>query len=162
MNLHGPVGLFSMAMAIAGIWLGNYLVGTQGWGLEGAALALAVATTIGNGVAIPVYACRMMSLRLGVYIRRAFGGPIVATAPFAISLLFIRIFQGESPWVALGLASICAVFVLGAVYWNWVVPLSLRQSLTRRFDVTRWVMRGPRKNIQPLNDPAVRGDYRRP
>ncbi len=136
MNLHGRVGLFSICMAVAGIALSRFLLRNQGWGLEGAAVALAIAMTIGNGIVLPLYACRKLSVPVWQYVRRAFGLAFAINVPTAIALLLTRWIGGNHSVAIIGAGMLVALITLAPLYWRFALNDRTRERL-RRVRLTR-------------------------
>lgn len=129
MNLHGRVGLINIVLALCGIGIGTYLVGTLGWGLVGAALSIAIPLTLGNGVILSIYACRCLEIRFTEYIRQTYVGLIACSIPYALSLVAVRHFFGDRPLAALVLGIVMTIVVLGPFYWRFVVPEKKRERV---------------------------------
>lgn len=129
LNLHGRVGVINLGVALVGVALGIIAMGVLQWKLVGAALALVLPLMIGDGILIPLYACRRLGVSFTEYLRRAFLGPIVCAIPFALCLVAIRVLFGGRPLVALGSAFAAGVVVLGPLYWRYLVPQAIREEV---------------------------------
>ncbi len=129
MNLHGRVGLVSLVAALCGNGLGVITVGVLGWSLPGAALAVVLPLTLGDGIFVPIYACRQLGIPLTQYLRQAFLGPFLCAVPFALCLAASRLLFGDRPLIALGLACAAGVLVLGPLYLRYMLPGRVRRKI---------------------------------
>lgn len=130
LNLHGRVGLWSLASAVFGLGLGVFTIGGLKWNLVGGAVAVATAHGTCNGLLIPLYACRRLEIPFGRYARRALLEPIVSVIPFALGLLASRLLFAERPVVALVAGSVSGAVALAPVYWRLVTPRRVREKAT--------------------------------
>jgi O-antigen/teichoic acid export membrane protein len=139
LNLHGGIVVAGIVSAVAGIGLGLLLVTVLHLGLTGAALAVAMPLTLGNGLFIGRYACRSVGVRPAEYVWRAFVQPAACVAPFAATLLAIQALVGNRPLATLLLGSIAGGLVLAPLYWLFMVPRSMRAK------VEEWLSRARRR-----------------
>lgn len=128
MNLHGRLAFGIFGRSLLGIALGFITVVGLQWGLVGATLAIAI-PTLGDGIFIPLFACRHLGIAPLQYFRRVFTGPLACAAPFALCLLATRVLLGDRPWLAIGLGGAAGALVLGPLYWRYILTTGIRQRL---------------------------------
>jgi len=129
LNLHGRVGLATLLSALAGVTLSLVTVGNLGWGLPGAALAVAAALTAGNGIFVPIYACRRLGLPVVDYARRAYLLPILCALPYAACLIATRrLLDDRHPLVAI-VCGLAATAMLPPLYWRYLLPGRVREQV---------------------------------
>jgi hypothetical protein len=121
-------------MSAMGLALGALALGPLGWGLTGAAAAVAIPLTLGKGVLTAVFACRALHVAAGEYMRRAFIGPLACTAPFVAALLVGRSL-GHTPAQSLIAALLTGGAVLLPLYWRVALPLSIKTRIKRKLGV---------------------------
>lgn len=131
MHRHGIPAVAEALAAAASIGLGILFIGMFGWGLLGAALAIALPVTIGGGVAVLVSACRVFKVPIADYTRRLVPGPVAAVVPFALALAAARWFCEGTPLVGLAIGLGGGGLLLAGVYWRWVLPESLKRRIRR-------------------------------
>lgn len=131
MNFHGRIGLLNLGVAIAGFSLGAIIVNAVGWSLVGAALLVAIPLTIGNGIIVPIYACRKLGVPLTEYLRRAFLGPAVCALPFGLCLVSSRVLFPDNALATFGIGSAVGALVLGVLYWRYMLSEQLRSRLLK-------------------------------
>jgi O-antigen/teichoic acid export membrane protein len=131
LNVQGPIVVTSLVSSAVGLVLGAVLVGMLEWQLMGAAVAIAVPLSLGNGVAVAVMASRRAGMTLVAYGRVAFVEPLACCIPFAGALLLIRAHVQGRPVAALGLAAVAGVVLLLPIYWRFLMPPTLRSRVLR-------------------------------
>lgn len=129
LNAHGPVAAASLVAAACGVGLTAL---TVTWHLPGVALAVAIALTLGNGLFVPVHACRLLGVPLGEYCRTVYLRPILHAAPFALCLVLVRFLLAERPLLAVVAGAIAGGLVLTPFYWRYVIPSAMRDTLAAR------------------------------
>ena len=133
MNAHGRAGVAKLTAALCAIGLLVFVLGVLRWDLCGAALAIALPLVIADGVYIPWYACRLLGVSIGQYIREALLGPVACAVPFALALVGARVVFADRPLVALACGSLAGGAILALLYWRYALPHGIRKDLTRRF-----------------------------
>lgn len=131
LNYHGRVGFASLLMALFGIALGVISLGYWKVGVVGAALALGIPTTIGNGVFVMLYACRRLDVPVAQFIRRAYLAPIACAIPCALCFGVVRTVFANRPFVALMVACASGALVSAPLYWRYIIPVDYRASVVR-------------------------------
>lgn len=128
MNLHGWPALATLVAAGISALLGVLNASVLGWGLTGAALAVAVPLT-GSAVFLAAYACRKLELSAGEFLKEALAGPLLCGIPFALILAASRAAFPASPAIAIfgGLALAWPVVLL--LYWRFVIPDELKAQI---------------------------------
>jgi len=132
MGRHGLPAVFELLAAACSVGFGALALGPLGWGMTGAALAVAVPVTLSGGVILPALALRRLGLSPWQYARRVLPGPIAAAVPFAACLLAARLLWPATPLLALAAGAATGGAILAACYWRWVVPEASRASLVAR------------------------------
>lgn len=132
MARHGRPALFDLAAGVAGVAAGWFLLGPMNGGMLGAALALAVPVALSSGIAMPLYACRLLGMRFGEYAWQVARGPLLATLPIGLTLLLSRWLVPGAPLRTL-LVGLGAGALVGApIYWRWVLPPAAREWVAGR------------------------------
>jgi O-antigen/teichoic acid export membrane protein len=132
MNLHGRPAYFALASAVVGLGLSLFGAGYLGWGLAGAAVALAIPNTIGNGFVVAWYACRKLEIPYGRYLAHAWAVPLACNLPFAACLVAVRLGFANRPLVAVLLAFATGLFVLAPLYWRYLTPPDVQEAIRQR------------------------------
>jgi O-antigen/teichoic acid export membrane protein len=143
MGRHGWSSLIDVTAAIAAISLSALLLGPAQMGLLGAALAIVIPLTIASWILLPMYACRVLEVRLGPFFYRTLRRPLLAVTPAAAIFLLSRWVDIPHPGVrvalALGLGGLvygflCAGFLLNGqeraqlLAWLRLPPLAPRKN----------------------------------
>ncbi len=129
MNLHGRVALLNLLVIVGIYGTGAVWFSLSGWTLERACILIAVALTVGNGITIPVYACRQLNIPLNRYIREVFSVPVSCGVAFALWLMVAGwVFPGHGMGEFV-LGGFVGVLLLGGLYWRWLLPESVRMRL---------------------------------
>ena len=136
MNKHGWVAISSLFMSIGGLAFGLVVIGPLGWGLTGAAIAVAVPLTLGKGLFTAYYACRELNVSAGEYCRRSFAAPLACAVPFALAMLAGRYLVTYGPVASLLAALACGGAVVTPLYWRFVLPATVKAKLRRRLGLT--------------------------
>jgi O-antigen/teichoic acid export membrane protein len=131
MGKHGRPALFELTGAALSVVLGLVALGWFKGNMIGAAVAVALPVALSGGVAMPVYACRLLDLSVWKYVRTIVPGPVLACIPLAGCLVLARQTFLSSPFVALGVGLLVGGLVTAVVYWRWVLPESLKARLWR-------------------------------
>lgn len=132
LNRHGRAAWFDLAAAVVGLAAAALALGPMEWGLTGAALAVSVPVALSGGVILPIYACRVVDLRVGTYARRTLPGPVAACAPLALLLIAARLAWPASPLTALTAGLSVGGVVTVVIYWQRILPSRPRHILDRR------------------------------
>ena len=132
MNLHGKIGIISLATNIGLFCAGVFVVSFLGWDLSKSALLVAVPLTIGSGIIVPLYACRKLGIPVLKYVHNSFSIPLLCNIPFVVSLYAIRTFLTGSNWIIIGVSlSACGIILL-PLYMFFVLEKEVRHKITRR------------------------------
>ena len=136
----GRHGLPALAMLVAGLValpLAIAALGPLQWGLLGAALALVIPLSIANAVVLPLYACRILGLSWWRYWGLVTVGPVLAATPLAVCLLAARSVWSGNAIAALAGGVIAGGLVSAPIYWRWVIPNRVRNTVMRRLGFGR-------------------------
>jgi O-antigen/teichoic acid export membrane protein len=131
LDIQGWVVAASITAAVAGLGLGLLFVGVLGWGLLGAAIAVSLPLSLGNGLFITIYASRKIGVPLAEYFRRVFLEPALCVFPFAVCLLGARAAFANRPVLALGVGCVVGGLVLAPIYWRYMLPPTVRAQVLR-------------------------------
>lgn len=142
MNRHGRVGVLNFFVTGATLSVGIWAVHATGGSLIAIALCLAITQTVGLGILVPIYACRVLGIRLSEYVSRVFPVPVVCNCIFAACLLICRYIVGaQFDFVALALGLTAAGGVLAALYWTALLPAAMKQRVAEGVKRTVLLMR---------------------
>ena len=128
-NLHGRIGLISLLVSLTVFALGMIVVNATGWSLVNGALLIAIPLTIGNGIVVPVYACRQFNIPLMEYILYIFYVPFLCSLALGVILFFSRILFPDNMYAMLGFGSVVGCLVTGGLYWCFILPESFRMKI---------------------------------
>jgi O-antigen/teichoic acid export membrane protein len=133
LNRHGALAIVGSISATIGIALGYLLVSVWQLELIGAALAVALPLTLGNGLFIALHVCRSLEIPVRSYFRRTCTLPALCCMPFTAALLMIRGFYSASPLTALSLGAAAGALLVAPLYWRFLIPGSLKTKLQQRW-----------------------------
>jgi hypothetical protein len=102
-----------------------------GWGLTGAALAIALPMTLGTGVFVPTYACAQLGIPLREYFRRTLVGPLACVVPCALVLALSRYLFADHAFLAVGVGLAGGGLALLPPYWRYVIPRQAKDMAAR-------------------------------
>jgi O-antigen/teichoic acid export membrane protein len=132
LNAHGRIGWASFVVAWVGVAAAIVALGPLNAGLVGAALALVVPYTLGNGVFVIVYTCRKIGISITEFCRRSFTAPILCAIPLTAALMLVRRLFANAPLIALVVGVAVSALLLAPMFWLLVLPERLREKITRR------------------------------
>jgi O-antigen/teichoic acid export membrane protein len=132
LDSHGRASIWEFVVALASAVVGIVFVGVLGWGIEGAALAVGAAATIGGGIVPPVIACRRLDLSVATYTREVLMLPVLVLLPFVAWLLLVHTVFHHNVWLILGLGLGGGGIVLAATYWRFVITSDQKVNLLKR------------------------------
>ena len=131
MGRHGIPSIAEFVAAVCGVALCAVAMSRFDGGMTSAALAIALPVTIVGGLLTPIYACRVLGVKLWRYVGAVTLGPLLAVVPFVVILVVARWVWPNQPMRSLFIGTGCGGLVLAAVYWIWVVPPALRVRISR-------------------------------
>lgn len=137
MNAHGRPGLAKLAASGLAVVAAVVAVRLLGWGLLGAAVAVAVPIALVDGIYLPVYTCRRLKLRLSRYLAESLGLPVFCAIPFALCLIGARVLFPARPIPAVASAAAAGAAILTVLYWRNALPQSLKRKIVRRVSPRR-------------------------
>jgi O-antigen/teichoic acid export membrane protein len=115
MAKHKNLSLIYLVEALANLILSLILV--RPLGMIGVALGTALTSTFSSLIAQPIYVCRVLSLDLADYYRKAFLPVLVATAPLAAMIVgFQYLWLPQQFFSMAAFCTVAAGFYFGAVY----------------------------------------------
>ncbi len=132
LNAHGRVGWASLAVAVFGVGAAVLALGPLQMGLIGAALALVIPYSLGNGVFVLVYTCRIVGVPTGEFCRRAFLVPLISALPLVAGLLTLRVVFDERPVIALAAGLTWSAAVMLPILWFFVLPDTFRARVLQK------------------------------
>jgi O-antigen/teichoic acid export membrane protein len=129
MNRHGRPAVATVTAAALSTLLGLLNAFVFGWGITGAALAVAL-PLLGSAAFVATYACREFGVS-GWTFAKALSAPIACAVPFALILLASRALWPGQPLLAVfgGLALAGPMIVM--LYWFFVIPEELKAQVFR-------------------------------
>jgi O-antigen/teichoic acid export membrane protein len=128
---HGRAALATLIASVVTVGLCFVFVGVLGWGVIGAAIAVAVPVGFVNLVVIPWVGCRVVGIPVLKYWSQCVGGPVMSVLPFAGVLMASRLMLPERPYVSLAVGMAVGGPVLLVVYWRSALPAGLKTRLQR-------------------------------
>ncbi len=137
MNKHGLPAVIELICAIVGLAIAMILLGKFDGGMISAAFALSAPLAIATGIILPIYACRQINLSLYQYIAGIGIKPVIAVMPLIACLLASRFVLPDKPTYSLTAGLTAGGFFTLLVYWRWVLPDWLRQSLLVKIGVKK-------------------------
>lgn len=132
MGRHGTAAAAETTLAIAGILALLVFVGVLKGGMLAAAIVLAMTMSLGSGIVIPWYACRVVHASVWEYWRSALSGPLLAVSPYIAVVLLVQWLGPADYRARLALALVLGGAVLCTVYFRFVLPVAMRQAILRR------------------------------
>ena len=132
MGCHGLPAVLELGVTICSIIAGYLVLAVFDGGMESAAYTVAIPLTIGSGLILPLYACRLLGMNPVKYAMQVLPGPLLAVLPFAACLVIARLVW-PTPLVALGAGAGGGGIVIALIYWRWVVPSGVKSRMYRLF-----------------------------
>lgn len=133
LNAHGRAGLgqfIGSALSAAAVFVAFKFFQAD---LTVAAVAVTVPLLIVNMIYLPMLLCRRLDQNLGSFYRQVAIRPLVHVLPFAACLVVGRMFYKQYP-IPCAVLVVTGSVVLAIFYWRSVLPLSLKNGLSRRFE----------------------------
>ena len=131
LNAHGRAGVAQFFAFICSAGLTILVLGSLKWGLAGVAVVVTLPLTIVNIIYLPYVICRRINLDMRRYVLSVTTGPIVLVLPFAIFLIFARLFFNAEPLIGLVWGGVTGSVVLIVLYWRFVLPESVCIKILR-------------------------------
>jgi len=131
LDKHGRIGWISFTTALATLGLGIVVLNSTGWSLTRAAFLIGIPLTLGNGMLIPLYACRVMGVPFSRYIYKSFAGPLLCNAPLSIILILSRTIFSQAPILSVFVGLIVGGSVTAILYLFFVLPRSCREKISK-------------------------------
>jgi O-antigen/teichoic acid export membrane protein len=141
LNLHGRLAMASFVGAVLSLGLGWLNARVLGWGLAGAALAVALPTFLVAGVYVIGYASRSVDLPIGQYLRQSFLPPLACSLPLVVVLFAARVLLGGSPALAVGVGVVVGGLVLAPLYWRFLLTPHMQAQARRAGERARAAFR---------------------
>ena len=129
LNLHGRISMASFVGAVLSLGLGWLNAEVLGWGLAGAAVAVALPTFLVAGVYVIGYASRSVELPIGQYLRHSFLPPLACGVPLLLVLLAARVLFSGTPALAVGVGVTVGGLVLAPLYWRFLLTPHMRAKV---------------------------------
>jgi O-antigen/teichoic acid export membrane protein len=128
---HGFPAAVMVAVALCAAGFSLLFLGPLHLGLVSVAFAVTIPLTVANLFVVPLYACRIMQMSFLQYVRRTMTKPLLATAPLGVCLFGAQHLLPENGLAALLLGLACGGAITAVIYWKYVLPEALRQSVIR-------------------------------
>lgn len=133
MNLHGRIGFYSFLVCIGAFLLGIAVVNVFGWTLINAALLIAVPLSLGNGIVVPVYACRQFGITFAEYMHHVFLTPVLCSLGLVFVSMASRAVFSENLYLSLGFGLVAGGLLITLLYWRFLLPDRYRVQISRAF-----------------------------
>lgn len=131
MNIHGRIALAklgaslgSIALLTAGLWVFH-------WDLLGAAVCFALPQLLVDGIATPMYACRVVGVSKRLFIWQVIARPALCNLPFGASLVVSSSLRNTHPALEISLVSLGSIGTL-ACYLRWLITKQVRDQVVKR------------------------------
>jgi O-antigen/teichoic acid export membrane protein len=131
MNKHGKIAIKTFLISLSFYLVLMLYIYTTEWNLVNAALMVAVPLSLGLGVAMPVYACRLLSIKFLDYLKEVFLIPVLCSLPYILILFFIRWFMADHLLLAFIVALIVGPVVVLTLYWNFLLTERMKHNFLK-------------------------------
>ena len=132
MNLHGrPAIMHLIACAISAVAVALALMVFH-LGLPWVAAAVCAPLALLNAIYVPLYVCRCLKLSGREYFWKALAEPVLYMVPATVALLLARWLLWSRPLMALPVGAVVAALITAPIYWQWVLPESLKRKIRSR------------------------------
>jgi O-antigen/teichoic acid export membrane protein len=146
LNLHGRVALWNLLVTVGVYGIGVAILSVTGWTLAGASALIAASLTAGNGIVGPYYACQRLGIPVRDYARGVFLIPGTCGAIFAGWLVACRWISPEHGVGGLVMGALGGAFLLGGLYWYWLLSDAVRSKLLGKLKSTVGVRKWGRES----------------
>lgn len=137
MGRHGRAAVADAVVAGAGILILVAWTGMLGGGLMGAAIVIAAAATIAGGLLVPWYACELLNVHFGSYLRKCLTLPLLCVTPYTLVLLAIQFIPNADYKIRLILSACLGSVILIGMYAAFALPRHLRERILRKIGLSR-------------------------
>ena len=138
MNLHGRVWIMNFLLTMVSFGIGILILEIVGWSLVGTAMIVAISSSCGIGILVPVYACYKLHVPIQRFLKQVFLLPIACGILFAFCLVTVRLLFGNRPLLAVVAGALSGGLILGPLYWRYVVPSEISVKILSFFRRRRW------------------------
>jgi len=135
LNAHGRPGMVHLAAAVCSVGLVLLALGPLQLGLEAVAVAVGLPLTIAYGGYVLARTCKRVGLPWTMFVRRAFGMPVLCTLPLAACLVAFRVLMPGQPLHALWQGSVTGGILLALAYWRHILPDRIKVRTLRLLGV---------------------------
>ena len=132
MNMHGRIGLATMAVAIVTMVVGYSLAFAAGWSVFVAAAIIGAGLSAGHGIALPWLACRKLEIPYVEYLRFVFLRPTLIAGVLAIILVAGRMGPAGFELTSVIVSSTAGGAVVAAAYWMFLIPPTAKARIRAR------------------------------
>lgn len=115
--------IFPIATAV------SYLLGMS---LISVAVAVSVTFTMALGIAVPVYACKVLKINYFSYLAWAFWPPFLCIIPYVLILVVARFMFVHNGYTALIVGMVLGGFSLMIVYWRVLLTTDMRFRIRKK------------------------------
>jgi O-antigen/teichoic acid export membrane protein len=129
LNLHGRIGIISLVAVIVTFFLGTIILNVIGWNIIRIALIMGISLSIGNGILIPLYACRYFKIPVLEYVRHVFLGPLTCCLLYIVILYGCRVLFSESTLVMFCVGTFGGGLVTVYLYWRFLLTDTSRAKI---------------------------------
>jgi hypothetical protein len=128
-NSHGRVAIISLLITLVVFSAVLLYIDQTEWSLRNAALLAGLPLAVGNGMAVPFFACRQMHVGFAEYLRNAWSVPVMCNLVFVIVLFSARLLFPGNLLVAFVAGSSVGLLMLAVLYWFYLLSPQLRNRL---------------------------------
>jgi O-antigen/teichoic acid export membrane protein len=158
LNLHGRPGFFSVVAAICAAAM-SYAALAFGGGMNAVALAIGIPWSIVNGIYLPLYMCRRLHMPIQRFLKDVWLTPVSCALPFALALAGGQIAFPAQPLWALGSGGLAGALILLLLYWLWVIPDDIKDSLRRTLGLAPRIKAVVAPSQEELRPELIRNEW---
>lgn len=133
LNKHGTAGVAKVIGSF--ISMGLVVVNFKILELElvGCAIAIGLPSLIVDGIFMPLYATKNLSMPMRVFYKEAVFKPLYFNLPLIVFLALVRWVFLDQIYVGLFVGLTGGVLIGASVYWFWVIPANLKEKIRHVF-----------------------------
>jgi O-antigen/teichoic acid export membrane protein len=136
MDMHGKIGFMSLMLTSVSFALSALVVESTGWTLNAASLVVGIPLSLGMGVSVIIFGCLKLKVPLTHFLGQVIKVPVLCSVPYALSLMVCRKMFAGKPVLEVVAGFLCAVALLGPLYWRYVIPETARKKAVDFIDST--------------------------
>lgn len=129
LNMHGRISIINLAATFTIFIIGSLTIHAAGWTISNAAILISVSLTAGNGLIVPIMACRRLNIPFIDYLKNTFTLPVSCGVVFAAWLIISRIPFSGTPLTALAIAIAGGGAIITTLYFRYLLPDATRAKI---------------------------------